>query len=106
MNNKTKTILNELGIRIKQARINSHITQEQLADIIGMSVRAIKYAEKGQCKLSTFVSIIVALKLDSTIDLFVPEQQVSPLLLAKSKKLRLRASPKSNDSKNSEDLGW
>jgi len=41
MNNKSIKILEDLGSRIKQARINSRLTQKELADIIGMSIRAI-----------------------------------------------------------------
>ena len=106
MNNKTEVLLIKLGERIKQARVDANITQVQLADIIDMSVRAIKYAEKGKCKLSTFVSILVALKLDDQINLLIAEPPVSPILLEKSKKKRSRASKSITKNNEDSELGW
>lgn len=106
MTEVVKNRLAELGMRLKQARINAGITQIELADIIGMSVIAIKGAEKGKCKLETFVSIIYALELDSHIDLFLPKVLPSPVLLERATAdLRQRASRKRR-TLNEDDLGW
>ena len=105
---KIKNTLKVLGNRLKQARINSGLTQADLADKIGMSVNAIKYAEKGKCKLETFVAILDALNLDSKIDLFLPEQLQSPLLAAKyvvKQRVRNRNSKVDNDIPR-ENLEW
>jgi transcriptional regulator with XRE-family HTH domain len=112
MNKKTSLLLDSLGARLKQTRLNANLTQQELADIIGKSRTAIERAEKGKCNLSTFVSILVALDADEQLELFLPPPPPSPVLLAKAKgKKRQRASSgdvkKSNPGSGTEDeLGW
>ncbi len=110
MKNSTRSILKELGYRIKQARINKNFTQMELADIIAKSRTAIEGAEKGKCTLETFVSILVALDLTDSLKLFLPEQPVSPIALAKAQgRQRKRASgrkSKQNASTLDDALGW
>jgi len=110
VNDKTKALLIELGHRIKQARINKNITQIELADIVGKSRTAIEGAEKGKCTLKTFVSLLVALDLTDNLALFLPEQPISPVMLAKSQgKQRKRASSrkgKQTQTMPENDIGW
>ena len=107
MNNKIKNLVENLGQRLKQTRINARLTQKQLADIIGKSRTAIERAEKGKCHLSTFVSILVALDADEQLDLFLPETPPSPILLAKAKgKKRQRASSKKPRKNKEDNLEW
>ncbi|VAW49266.1 hypothetical protein MNBD_GAMMA03-18 [hydrothermal vent metagenome] len=110
MNNKTTNLIETLGRRLKQIRINANLTQNQLADIIGKSRTAIARAEKGRCNLSTFVSILVALDADAQLDLLLSEPPPSPVLLAKAKgKQRKRASGVSKtatQSTNESDIKW
>lgn len=112
MNEKTTLLLEALGERLKQTRLNSNRTQQEVADIIGKSRTAIERAEKGKCNLSTFVSILVALDADEQLDLFLPAPPPSPVLLAKARgKKRQRASStkveKNNpDSVTKDELGW
>ncbi|MFK5892275.1 MAG: helix-turn-helix transcriptional regulator [Pseudomonadota bacterium] len=107
MNNRVSEVLVSLASRLKQARINHGITQVELAELIGMSVAAVKKSEKGECKLSTFIKIIVALNLDTKIDLFIPRVLPSPVLMddAKTKK-RKRASRRNKCVLDKEDIGW
>ena len=107
MSLKVKNQIKELGARIKQARINKGLSQFELADIIGMSVSAVKGAEKGRCKLETFISIIFALQLDSYLHLFLPKVLESPILLEKATgKIRQRVSRTRVRLVDDEDLGW
>ncbi|MCF6299678.1 MAG: helix-turn-helix domain-containing protein [Proteobacteria bacterium] len=93
MDKKTINLIEELGSRLKQTRINASLTQSQLGDIIGKSRTAVERAEKGKCNLNTFVSILVALDADGQLALLLPEPPPSPVLLAKAKgKQRKRAS--------------
>lgn len=110
INNKSRELLVELGHRIKRARINKNITQTELADIVDKSRTAIEGAEKGKCTLETFVSILVALDLTDSLELFLPKPPISPIMLAKSQgRQRKRASgrhTKQGKTKTKDDIGW
>lgn len=86
-------ITEELGERLKQARLNADLTQSEVARIAGISRKAVLNAEKGKCQLEAFVAIIFALKLTGHLDKFLPRQPISPIQLAKLQgKHRQRAS--------------
>lgn len=72
-------IAEELGARLKQARLNQNLTQAQVAESAGISRRQVMSAEKGNAQLEVFVAILAALNLTSHLDVFLPRQQVSPL---------------------------
>lgn len=83
----------ELGSRLKQARLNLDLTQAEVAQRAGISRKAVLNAEKGQAQLETFITIMAALHLTGQLDLFLPKQPLSPLQLAKLQgKRRQRAS--------------
>ncbi len=108
---KVDHLLESLGMKIKQARLNANRTQKEIADIIGMSRTAIEGAEKGKCTLGTFVNILVALEMDDQLDSFLPESPPSPVLLAKALgNKRMRASStregKTQVKPAKDDLGW
>jgi len=110
MNEMTAASLKTLGERIKLARINRDFTQKQLADIIGRSRTAVEGAEKGKCTLETFVSLLVALDLTDSLDLFLPQQPISPISLSKAQgRQPKRASGKRRNKisiDQNDDLGW
>lgn len=111
MNEKTASLLETLGSRLKLIRLNANYTQKELAEIIGISRTAIEGAEKGKCNLATFVSILVALGADEQIDSFLPDLPPSPVLLAKTlgkKRQRASAAKKRgiNITNSKDDLGW
>ncbi|MGL5089345.1 MAG: helix-turn-helix transcriptional regulator [Aeromonas sobria] len=86
-------ITEELGGRLKQARLNCDLTQSEVASLAGVSRKAVLNAEKGMAQLETFVAIMIALDLTAQLDLFLPKQIISPLQLAKLQgKKRERAS--------------
>ena len=86
-------IAEELGERLKQARLNQNLTQAEVAEFVGVSRRLVINAEKGKAQLEVFVAILVALNLTSHLDLFLPKQQISPIQLAQLQgKQRQRAS--------------
>lgn len=76
-------IAEALGQRLKQARLNHDRTQQELAEHIGVSRKTIVNAEKGKAQLEVFVAIMSALGLTQQLDLFLPEQPISPIQLAK-----------------------
>lgn len=111
MRNQSALLLEILGTRLKQARLNVELSQQEVADRIGKSRTAIEGAEKGKCNLSTFVEILVAIGADDQLDNFLPEPPPSPVLLAKAKgKQRQRASSTRAKNRRGDtekgDLGW
>ena len=86
-------IAEQLGDRLKQARLNTNLTQAELASKIGLSRRTILNAEKGNVQLKNLVAIMAGLDLVDHLNFFLPVQEISPLQLAKLKgKKRQRAS--------------
>lgn len=78
-----KVVVERLGQRLKQARLNQNVAQEALAERVGLSRGTIVNAEKGQVTLENFVAILQALKLADQLHNFLPEQPISPVQLAK-----------------------
>jgi len=86
-------IAEELGNRLKQARLNADLTQAEVALGAGLNRRTILNAEKGKVQLENFVAILVSLGMANQLNLFLPVQEISPIQLAKLKgKKRQRAS--------------
>ncbi len=86
-------IAEELGERLKRARLNRDMTQSEVAERAGVSRLAVLNAEKGDVRLKVLVAILSALDLAGQLDLFLPIQDVSPIQLARLKgKTRQRAS--------------
>jgi putative transcriptional regulator len=83
----------EIGERLKQARLNQDLTQSDVAGLAGVARKTVINAEKGNAQLEIFIAIMMALDLTDQLDLFLPKQAISPLQLAKLQgKKRQRAS--------------
>lgn len=86
-------IAEELGARLRQARLNADLTQAEVAARAGLSRRTVLNAEKGQVQLENLVAILAGLEMVNQLDAFLPAQGLSPLQLAKLKgQQRQRAS--------------
>jgi putative transcriptional regulator len=86
-------IAEQLGERLKQARLNADLTQAELASRTGLNRRTILNAEKGCVQLRNLVAILANLEMVEQINMFLPVQEISPLQLAKlAGKKRQRAS--------------
>ncbi len=94
MKGMTATALaEEIGGRLKQARLNQDLTQSEVAELAGVARKTVLNAEKGKVQLGIMIAILMALDLTEQIDLFLPKQEISPLQLAKLRgKKRQRAS--------------
>jgi len=96
-NESVATLTEELGERLKQARLNQDLTQAELAKRVGVTRKMVLNAEKGKVQLEVFVGIMVALNLTEQLELFLPKQTISPVELAKLRgKQRQRASGQHN----------
>ncbi|MFT0211052.1 helix-turn-helix transcriptional regulator [Pseudomonas sp. F1_0610] len=90
----------EIGERLKQARLNRDLTQSQVATLAGIARKTVLNAEKGKVQLEILIAILMALDLTGQLDLFLPKQEISPLQLAKLQgKRRQRASGQNSTSK-------
>lgn len=99
-------IAEELGERLKQARLNHNLTQVEVANFAGISRKSVIQAEKGKVQLEIFIAIIQALNLTEQLDLFLPKQIISPLQLSKLQgKKRQRASSQRQEDKE-ETTEW
>jgi len=86
-------ITEALGERLKQARLNSDLTQAEVAELAGVTRKVVLNAEKGNVRLELFVAIMAALNLTGQLDRFLPKQDISPIQLSKLQgKRRQRAS--------------
>ncbi len=101
-------IAEQLGDRLRQARLNVDLTQAELASRTGLNRRSILNAEKGKVQLKNLVAILVSLGMADHLNSFLPVQEISPLQLAKLKgKKRQRASraqkrmPQTDEDKSS-----
>jgi putative transcriptional regulator len=76
-------IANELGDRIKTARLNANLTQKALAKKAGISLKAVTNGEKGKSTLESMIAILIALEITEQLNFFIPKQEISPLQLIK-----------------------
>ncbi len=88
------TLLEELGKRVRQQRVGQNLTQGQLADAAGISVRTLERFKAGQpIQLDKFIRILRVLRLSDNVDLLLPENEIRPLqLIGPKAKPRQRAS--------------
>ena len=71
-----KSILIELGQRIKQNRISLNITQAELAEKCGISPSTETRIENGEdSKISNHIKILSGLNLLDNLDVLIPEVQ-------------------------------
>jgi putative transcriptional regulator len=96
-NISSAAIAEEIGNRLKQARLNADLTQAEVASLSGLDRRTILNAEKGKVQLENLVAILVSLGMADQLNMLLPVQEISPLQLAKLKgKKRQRASRSKN----------
>jgi putative transcriptional regulator len=90
-------IAEEIGNRLKQARLNADLTQAEVASLSGLDRRTILNAEKGKVRLENLIAILVSLGMADQLNMLLPVQEISPLQLAKlNGKKRQRASRSKN----------
>ena len=99
--NTPHAIAQEIGQRLKQARLNQNQTQASISERAGISRRTIMKAEQGNATLEEFIAILDALDMTNQLDNFIPPQTVSPIQLLKLQgKTRQRASGQNHQQSN------
>ena len=80
------TALTEIGARLKAYRIDYPLSQQELADKAGISRRSVVNMENGEdVQFSTLIKVLIALGLDSNLDMVVPDQKKRPSYYMKEK---------------------
>ena len=92
-------IAEELGRRLKKARLNIDLTQAEVASRAGLNRRTVLNAEKGNVQLGNLVAILVAMNMADQLNLFLPVQEISPIQLAKLKGRERQRASKSKKKK-------
>jgi transcriptional regulator with XRE-family HTH domain len=88
-----QAILKKMGIRIKQKRIAFSLTQKELSQRTGISLRTITNIENGEnTSFDNIISLLKALKSIDNLDLLIPEAKIDPLALLNLQGQRKRAS--------------
>ncbi len=108
MTQKTTAIwTEELGERLKQARLNLDLTQTEVAHRAHITRKTVIQAEKGKVQLEQFIAILQALNLSDQLNLLLPPQPISPLQLAKLQgKKRQRASKQQPSQTQDNEPTW
>ena len=88
-----KGIAAEIGDRLKQYRLVRNWTQKEIAAFAGVSIKAVRNAEKGTGTLLNYIKVLRPLDLVTALDKVIPEAStISPIQTAKmSGKTRKRA---------------
>ena len=89
-------LLRLLGERVQRARLNQNMSQRQLAQRAGLSMRTVSLVENGKgVGLLVFVRVLRALRMLEQLDAFMPPVLVSPIDVARLEgRVRQRASTK------------
>lgn len=104
----------EIGQRIEQLRLEKNLTQQQLADEIGLSRVSYRKLVSGGGKFENIVAVLRALGKLDFVEQFIPQTTFSPMEQLKFKgKQRQRASGGHNSTqsaskrdKSNKDLDW
>ena len=77
MNNQAIAV--EIGHRIVQLRLEKNLTQQQIADEIGMSRMGYAKLEKGAGKFENIIATLRVLDCLDLVEHFIPEVPFNPL---------------------------
>lgn len=99
-NNSSKANVQLLGERLKSYRIDYPMTQKELADQSGVSVRSIQNFEHGKdIQLSNLIKITKALGLGDNFSMLIPDITKKPsMYLDNTKKIRVRKTRKQEET--------
>ena len=88
--------------RLESIRLSRNITQVQIADEAGVSIRTIGRMEKGQgVSLDTFIRVLSALGIQQNLETVLPDPGIRPAeRISNSGNERKRARPKQSANKS------
>ena len=75
-----ESLLEETGKKLERLRLSRNITQSELAQDAGVSLRTLRRLESGEgATLDSFIRILAALKLQQNMDLLIPNPRIRPI---------------------------
>ena len=78
-----ETILQRIGVAVREHRLRKNITQKMLAERSGISLTAVKHLERGVgATLGSFVQACRTLGIDGWIAEIDPHDELSPIAYA------------------------
>lgn len=90
----------ELAVRFKQHRVSSRITQKELAEKTGVSLRTITRFERGEeISILTFIKLLQGVGLERNLESIIPDYTKRPSYFANGCKLPKRAVKKKTNDK-------
>ncbi|MCW8878111.1 MAG: helix-turn-helix transcriptional regulator [Kangiellaceae bacterium] len=103
-----QAIATELGHRIEQRRLEKNLTQQEVADEVGLSRISYRKLEVGEGKLVNFIAVLRVLGQVASLENLIPESVFSPMEQLKLKgKVRKRASKNTTKaSQDEQELDW
>lgn len=103
-----EAVLEEIGQRIVQHRIELRMTQAMLAEQAGVAKRTVERIEAGaSAQMSSMIRLLRVLGLLPGLDLLFPERTQRPMDLLKRKgKVRVRASSRREKAQRDEPWRW
>ncbi|MCP3852347.1 MAG: helix-turn-helix transcriptional regulator [Gammaproteobacteria bacterium] len=100
-------IAKEVGQRIEQLRLESNITQEHIANELGITIKTYRRAINGQSKFEYIIGILRIIEHLDLVENFIPQTPFSPIELVKLKgKKRQRASGQDNANEDEGEVNW
>lgn len=101
------SIQQELGERLKQARLNKNLSQKYVSEVGGLSLYLVGQVEKGEGTMESMIRYLKAVGMVESISAFIPPITVSPIELAKhTGKGRKRASGEGEHQQKEEGDDW
>ena len=100
----SKAYLQDISKRMKRLRIESAITQKELASITGLSLRSIQRFENGEdISLENFLKLSIAFELAESILSAIPDMDNRPSILFEKQrgKTKQRAHKMDHNTSNS-----
>ncbi len=107
-----QAVVQELGRRIEQLRLERNLTQQAVADEVGLSRVSYRRLEAGEAKLINVVAVLRVLGQVGLLNQAIPDTVFSPMEQLKFQgKQRQRASGSRaktgrQDNNNDTDLDW
>lgn len=97
----------EIGARLRHARLQANISQEELAVAVGISRRTVANAEKGAgCTLQTLLAILRGLGRIEAIEALLPTPVHSPVQLLRDGGTHRQRARRKNSNPEDDVSGW
>lgn len=97
---KYQKYISELGNRIKLYRISKEMSQQDIADKMGISKRSVARLEQGNSvQIETLFKILFALDIGDNIEMLVPDQTKRPSYYLKKQDNTSKRVRKKNEKK-------